>query len=285
MGGANNICSDKTGTLTMNQMTVTHLWKGNFVEFNTDHQSYQTQKYFPSINHSSLFFECGACNTHGSIKNTNATERAIINILKKFDVDIEGLRNKHLEDQFIRFQFTSKRKKMSTILTSIRDNEHGYDKRLHIKGAAEIVLDSCSKYINADGDIVELTDQFKQEIIDTVIGKYAKDSLRTICLAYKDLKENEGGPTHELEDGVNKVVEMSELTCIAILGIRDVIRPEVPLNVKICQEAHIRVRMVTGDNKNTAIAIARECNIITSNHVDSVMEGPEFNKRVGGLKP
>jgi len=73
--------------------------------------------------------------------------------------------------------------------------------------------------------------------------------------------------THEDddEDGVNKVVEKFGLTCIAILGIRDIIRPEVPDAVETCQRAGIKVRMVTGDNKVTALAIAKQCKIITNN--------------------
>jgi len=67
------------------------------------------------------------------------------------------------------------------------------------------------------------------------------------------------------------------------LGIRDIIRPEVPDAVKTCQKAGIRVRMVTGDNKVTALAIAQECGIITGDHPDAVLEGPVFYDRVGGL--
>lgn len=97
---------------------------------------------------------------------------------------------------------------------------------------------------------------------------------------------NEGGHKHEddAEDGFNKEVEMNGgLICVGILGIRDVIRPEVPHAVEVCQKAGIRVRMVTGDNKVTALAIARECKIISEDHEDAVMEGPEFYRRVGGL--
>jgi Ca2+ transporting ATPase len=100
------------------------------------------------------------------------------------------------------------------------------------------------------------------------------------------LKPDEGGPTHEDDapDGFNKQVEIEGLTCIGILGIRDIIRPEVPEAVATCQKAGIRVRMVTGDNKVTAMAIAKECGIITNEDPDCVMEGPEFYEKVGGLK-
>jgi Ca2+ transporting ATPase len=125
--------------------------------------------------------------------------------------------------------------------------------------------------------------------LNEVIDEFAKKALRTICLAYKDLAPGEGGPTHEEEDEdkVNKVVERNGLTCLAIIGIRDIIRGEVPEAVNTCQKAGITVRMVTGDNKITANAIARECNIVTDKSFtenDAVMEGQAFYERIGGLK-
>ena len=206
-------------------------------------------------------------------------------MMDKFECNYPEMRNKHLKDPFIRFQFTSRRKRMSTILTDIDDNEYRYDKRLHVKGAAEIVLNTCSHYLNENGERIELTEAKKDEIINDVITKMAENALRTICLAYKDLKESEGGVTHEDddEDGINKVVEKMGLTCVSILGIRDVIRPEVPDAVDTCQKAGIKVRMVTGDNKVTALAIAKQCHIIGTDHRDAIMEGPEFYDRVGGL--
>lgn len=206
-------------------------------------------------------------------------------MLKQFGTDYQGMREQFLPDPFIRFQFTSRRKKMSTILQNIEDNESGYDKRLHVKGASEIVLGLCTHYINEDGEKNVLTDDIKALIVQETITKYANNALRTICVAYRDIEEEEGGANHEeeAEDGVNKVVEMNGLVCLGILGIRDVIRPEVPDAVKICQSAGIKVRMVTGDNKVTAMAIAKECNIISKDHEDAVLEGPEFYERVGGL--
>lgn len=86
-------------------------------------------------------------------------------------------------------------------------------------------------------------------------------ALRTICFAYKDLKPNEGGPEHDAMDidGVIHEVEREGFVLVAIVGIKDIIRPEVPYAVSQCQSAGITVRMVTGDNKITALAIAKEC--------------------------
>ena len=153
---------------------------------------------------------------------------------------------------------------MSTILTSITDNPNGYDKRIHMKGASEIVLGNCTKWMSADGTICDLDDSMKQHMLK-IIEEYAKRALRTICLAYKDLKANEGGPSHEdvseneeLKKHNIRKIEETGLICFAILGIKDVIRPEVPGAVLQCKSASIKVRMVTGDNKITAKAIAKE---------------------------
>lgn len=98
----------------------------------------------------------------------------------------------------------------------------------------------------------------------------------------------EGGATHEEDDieGVQKVVEKGDLTLIGLLGIRDIIRKEVPGAVALCRKAGITVRMVTGDNKVTALAIAKECKIVEEgdNMEMAVMEGKEFYEYVEGLK-
>ena len=104
----------------------------------------------------------------------------------------------------------------------------------------------------------------RSDLLET-INSYARKALRTICFAYKDLRPNDGGLNHEDDDpeGVIKAVEKEDYILIAIVGIKDIIRPEVPKAVKNCQNAGITVRMVTGDNKTTATAIARECGILT----------------------
>eukprot|EP00343_Euplotes_focardii_P007905 CAMPEP_0205819478 /NCGR_PEP_ID=MMETSP0206-20130828/1867_1 /ASSEMBLY_ACC=CAM_ASM_000279 /TAXON_ID=36767 /ORGANISM="Euplotes focardii, Strain TN1" /LENGTH=1118 /DNA_ID=CAMNT_0053113125 /DNA_START=29 /DNA_END=3385 /DNA_ORIENTATION=+ len=285
MGGANNICSDKTGTLTKNEMTVTNFWQGDEKILDVEDDTYVMGNYIPNAKTSKLFLEACACNTIGTSSEANATEKAMLKMLDKFECDYEEMRSKHLKEPFVRFPFTSRRKKMGSVLTEIDDNEYRYDKRLHVKGAAEYVLNTCSHYLNENGERVQLSDTKKDEILNEVITHFAKSALRTICLAYKDLKESEGGVSHEddHEDGINKVVEKMGLTCISILGIRDIIRPEVPDAVDQCQKAGIKVRMVTGDNKTTALAIAKQCNIIGTDHPDAVMEGPEFFDRVGGL--
>jgi len=76
----------------------------------------------------------------------------MIELIPRVNLDYKELREKYLGTTFVRFQFTSKRKKMSTVLSNIDDNEYSYDKRVHVKGASEIVLGNCSHWLNADGE-------------------------------------------------------------------------------------------------------------------------------------
>ena len=122
-----------------------------------------------------------------------------------------------------------------------------------------------------------------------MIGNYAHKALRTIAFAYKDLAEEEGGVNHDEKREGSKIfkIEESGLTLICIAGIKDIIREEVPEAVADCNRAGVRVRMVTGDNLTTAIAIAKECGILGEGEEDEhecvCMEGPEFNEYVGSL--
>lgn len=287
MGGANNICSDKTGTLTMNEMTVTNLWAGRQVSIKVNDKTLEWKDYFSNPKHILLMSQGMACNTVGTIKEASATEAAMLKFLVKLGTPLEDVRTRHLPLEFTRFHFTSKRKRMSTITENNGQTEFGYDRRVHMKGAAEQVLSSCNFYLNQDGEKVPLHDEMKSNLMQ-IITQYANQALRTICFAYKDLHENEGGATHQDMDegGVLRAIEKKDFIVISIFGIRDIIRPEVPGAVKTCMEAGITVRMVTGDNKDTAMAIAKECKIIDEHFAqnsDSVLEGPEFYERMGGL--
>jgi len=288
MGGADNICSDKTGTLTMNQMKVTNLWAGKDVEIpqtidhNTGKMTDLQWKNFFSQEHLTQLTHSLCCNTPES---ENATDKATIELIERFGGNVADVRRKHLPaENLIRFPFSSKRKRMSTVLENIGNG--GYDKRIHIKGASEIVLDSCSHYLDDQGMIREMTDQMKGSL-NNVITTYAKKALRTITVGFKDLSPGEHGQNHdEHEENPVKEVEKSGFTLIAILGIMDIVRPEVPDSVLKVQRAGVTVRMVTGDNLITAMAIAENCHIITKEEIGNpkfCMCGPELYELVGGL--
>jgi Ca2+ transporting ATPase len=295
MGGANNICSDKTGTLTKNQMTWTQIWIGGDYEIpNPDgdpEDKFEVGQF--GINNQqilNLFAQAVSCNTIGTNTDAQATELAMLKFIYRCNVDYHHQRQRYLPKEMLRFQFDSARKRMSTVveLEEGESTEYGYPKRIHVKGASEIVLGTCTHYLNSDGIKTVLDDQMSQQL-DQIIKSYAKNALRTIAFAYKDLKEDDGGPNHENKADNSKLydIELGDFTLICIAGIKDIIRDEVPGAVQQCNEAGVRVRMVTGDNKITAIAIAKECGIIYDGEEDEqcvCMEGPEFNEFVGGLK-
>jgi len=171
---------------------------------------------------------------------------------------------------------------MSTVLEGITGE--GYDRRLHIKGASELIVSCCSHYVNAEGEVIELSDEMKGEI-SNIIDTYAKQALRTICLAYKDIEAGQNGAKHDEGEQV-KDIELDGLILISILGIMDIVRSEVPGAVEKITRAGVMVRMVTGDNITTAMAIGVNCNIIKQENVGDTkicMEGPEFAKVTGGL--
>jgi Ca2+-transporting ATPase len=120
--------------------------------------------------------------------------------------------------------------------------------------------------IDQDGDVIPLSDARRKDIMDTIYS-FASDALRTLCLAFKDVDdfdENADSPS-------------SGFTLIIIFGIKDPVRPGVKEAVQSCITAGIMVRMVTGDNINTAKAIAKECGILTDDGI--AIEGPDFRNK------
>ena len=143
-----------------------------------------------------------------------------------------------------------------------------------------MVLQSCSNFQDFNGSIHPLEGKLKIEIEDA-IEKMAEQSLRTLAVAYKDFSEGVDLISKD-KKGVHDI-EKSGLTLLCLFGIKDIVREEVPGAVAKCEHAGIKVRMVTGDNKTTAKAIAMECNIYRPNTSDIIMEGMEFINSVGGV--
>ncbi|KYK55061.1 ATPase, P-type, calcium-transporting, PMCA-type [Drechmeria coniospora] len=151
--------------------------------------------------------------------------------------------------------------------------------RLYVKGASEILLAKCTETLrdpSADDSLAALTPDDTQTIT-RLIESYAMRSLRTIGICFRDFESWPPKPARRGGGGKDDVRfedVFQNMAFIAVVGIQDPLRDGVFESVKLCQKAGVVVRMVTGDNKITAQAIAKECGILQPNSV--VMEGPDF---------
>ncbi|MDO5523570.1 MAG: calcium-translocating P-type ATPase, PMCA-type [Bacteroidia bacterium] len=248
LGSTTVICSDKTGTLTQNKMTVVEGWTSdNPIDFKTTSDSGELNDDEKTLLNSSLLctdahlkiLPDGAHETAG-----DPTETAIVDIALNFNL------NKNEEDKkyprVAEAPFDSERKRMATV------NRMPEDKlRVNVKGGLDEVL-AVTTHILAQGNIREIT----EEDINTIRNendRMAKSALRVLAAAYKDIDE--------LPSEVNAETLENNLVFIGMLGMIDPARPEVIEAVKKCKTAGIRPIMITGDHKITAVAIADEIGI------------------------
>ncbi|XP_063303178.1 plasma membrane calcium-transporting ATPase 1 isoform X1 [Pelobates fuscus] len=282
MGNATAICSDKTGTLTMNRMTVV--------------QAFLAEKHYRKIPDaeslpenvldllvSGISVNCAYTSKilppekEGGLPRHvgNKTECALLGFLLDLKRDYQDVRNEIPEETLFKvYTFNSVRKSMSTVL---KNNDGSY--RMFSKGASEIVLKKCYKILRVNGEAQIFRPSDREDMIKRVIEPMASEGLRTICLAYRDFPAGEEEPDWENENEI-----LSRLTCIAVVGIEDPVRPEVPDAIRKCQRAGITVRMVTGDNISTARAIATKCGILHPGEDFICVEGKEFNRRIRNEK-
>ncbi|OMO90139.1 Cation-transporting P-type ATPase [Corchorus olitorius] len=266
MGSATSICTDKTGTLTTNHMVVNKIWTcGQTIKIEGKKSEDVLRSSIAggvfNILVQSIFQNTAAEVVKGSNGKNNIlgspTETAILEFGLLLGGDFKIHRK---ESEILKVEpFNSVKKKMS-VLVSLSDNG-GH--RALCKGASEIILKSCNKIINAAGKAEPLSEEQKKRITDVING-FASEALRTLCLAFKQVEDT---------SNVDSIPE-DNYTLIAVIGIKDPVRPGVKEAVKTCLAAGITVRMVTGDNINTAKAIARECGILTDDGL--AIEGPEF---------
>ncbi|KAA8541543.1 hypothetical protein F0562_022695 [Nyssa sinensis] len=272
MGSATTICSDKTGTLTLNQMTVVEAYVGR-KKIDPPEDVSQLDAVV-----SSLLNEGIAQNTTGSVfpakggggieVSGSPTERAIlgwgVELGMKFDVIRSASTLFHVSP------FNSEKKRGGVALRLTDSQVH-----IHWKGAAEIVLASCTGYLDTNGCLQSV--QKDKEFFKEAINGMAARSLRCVAIAYRSY-EKDNIPTDE-EQLEKWALPEDELVLLAIVGIKDPCRPGVKDAVKLCTDAGVKVRMVTGDNLQTAKAIALECGILNSDAdatEPNVIEGRAF---------
>ena len=212
----------------------------------------------------------------------NKTECGLLGFVQDLGEEYRAIRKRHPDSSFTKvFTFNSARKSMSTVIPL---ETGGY--RIYTKGASEIILSKCAFILKDGGRPEKFSKPSRERCVKDVIEPMARDGLRTIAIAYRDFvpTKAEINQVH-IEPGAEpnwddeaKIVD--NLTCVCIVGIEDPVRPEVPEAIRKCQRAGITVRMVTGDNINTARAIATKCGIIKPGDGYIVMEGKDFNRAI-----
>ncbi|KAM4740732.1 plasma membrane calcium-transporting ATPase 2-like isoform 4-T6 [Anableps anableps] len=278
MGNATAICSDKTGTLTMNRMTVVQAYVGDKhhkkVPEPDDINPGTLDTLINSISVNSAYTtKILSPEKEGGLPRHvgNKTECALLGLVLDLKRDYQPIRDEIPEEKMYKvYTFNSSRKSMSTVL---QNADGGF--RMYSKGASEIVLRKCSRILDAQGQPRVFKPKDRDEMVKQVIEPMACDGLRTICVAYRDFPTEAGEPNWDNENDI-----LNELTCIAVVGIEDPVRPEVPAAIAKCQRAGITVRMVTGDNINTARAIATKCGILLPGEDFTCLEGKEFNQQI-----
>ncbi|KAL9854818.1 LOW QUALITY PROTEIN: plasma membrane calcium-transporting ATPase 1 [Geothlypis trichas] len=276
MGNATAICSDKTGTLTMNRMTVV--------------QAYINEKHYKKIPEpeaipektmaylvTGISVNCAYTSKilppekEGGLPRHvgNKTECALLGLLLDLKRDYQDVRNEIPEEDLYKvYTFNSVRKSMSTVL---KNSDGSF--RIFSKGASEIVLKKCLQILSANGEPKVFRPRDRDDIVKTVIEPMASEGLRTICLAFRDFPRGEPEPEWDNENDI-----VTGLTCIAVVD-EDPVRLRYLICNKKCQRAGITVRMVTGDNINTARAIALKCGILNPGEDFLCLEGKDFNRR------
>jgi len=270
MGSATMICSDKTGTLTQNKMTV--------VEGYMCGNAFQVDNGVPTIDNPispealSLYHAAAKWNSSARVTvdpatgapkaNGNATECALLNLSSALGRNISDSDDVSKKD---RVPFSSV-DKHSAVIIKTGEGRHV----LVVTGAPERVVEKAVNVFNNNGAPTPLN---LKQFSDDQLGM-ARKGLRTVSICIKYISD---------EEAQTKVVDMkiSGLTVLCTLGLKDPVRPEVPGAVAKCQNAGITVRMVTGDNPETATFIAQECGILTDADKAAgkiVMTGPEFAK-------
>lgn len=263
LGSVSIICSDKTGTLTQNKMTVTTVY--------TNDSYIKESEFNLNENESKLLVDCMVlCNDATySEKNQTGDPTEIALLESSFKLNI--LKEK-LEKDFKRIDeipFDSDRKLMTTV--NLVDNNKA---RVFTKGALDSILSICNK-ISINGKLLDFTKEYKAKVLGNS-NIMSDKALRVLAFAYKDIsKEN------IVLDSLEK-----DLIFIGMVGMIDPPRLEVKDSIKLCKSAGITPVMITGDHKNTAFAIANELGIaenisqaITGHEIDKFKE-EEFNEKI-----
>ena len=293
MGNANNILTDKTGTLTKNQMELIAICTEGKIYYNLDYQKSDISKNTLDIlctsicENSTAFLEIDPITKLDVKKIGNSTECALLRFACYFGYSYQ--KNRIVENQILLYPFNSVRKRMTKVI-KLNDNIY----RIFFKGAPDYIKKEVTSVLINDGK-----GTFKgshAEVINKAINEFSANALRSVMLAYKDISaESFDKLKNECKDDLDKIENalFSDLIFIALCGIADPVRNDVAEAVRKCHNAGVKVRMVTGDSLQTARSIALKLGIVNENEIDekdqnykkyAIMTGNEFFNMIGGIE-
>ncbi|WP_394024361.1 cation-translocating P-type ATPase [Anaerococcus martiniensis] len=274
LGSTTAICSDKTGTLTQNEMTITKVFT-DFKEFDVDGSGYTPEgditlegetiadhdqiKLLMTV--ASLSNDANLIERNGLYEITgDPTEGAMLTLAEKWGIVQEDLNEAH--PRIDEIPFDSDRKMMTTF--------HEMDGTYYAmtKGAPDIMINNSSK-IMVDGKLEDFTEDMKKQVLEENT-KLAKQALRVMAYAFKPYETLEG------EELTTENIER-EMVFVGLTGMIDPPRPEAKAAVAECHASGIDVIMITGDYFETALAIAKELGI--AEHEDQAMQGSDLNNK------
>lgn len=303
LGATNVICSDKTGTLTQNKMTVERIYvdrqilrvTGGGYDPDGKFLKGDSEKEDPEVSGDDmhlrvLLLSAALCNDSNLYKEEDGwkirgdpTEAALVVAAAKAGFEKSELDSKY--PRLAEIPFSSESKRMTTFnkLDDFPGDVLDSELVAFSKGAPEVILGSCTK-IFLDGEIKTLTHGQKQEILEEV-KELADQALRVMAFSFRPFEE--GFSPEKISSGKIPVERAEEdMVFSGLTGMRDPPREEVKAAIRTCEDAGIKTVMITGDHKVTAAAIARELGILkendltlTGSELDS-LEEKEFEDRV-----
>ena len=294
MGGANYICTDKTGTLTKNEMNVFKVLtakskiqlketmevtnagaldknqetdlkiRENFETYFKNEKFWEQLKISIALNIDGQINQLENPDINGDMETCetkNKTDKAFIDFLYRFRVSISKERTKYISNKnyYKQIPFDSKRKRMTTF---IRHDLSKTGFRLYTKGGAERVKSYCTSYLDPETGVVKPLGDTERTFISDSIQEFNRQMLRSLYVCYKDIGQDEFDNAENYKDPSGVELDQSGLVFIACVGIRDSLRNGVKEAVAKCHSAGVKVIMVTGDNIVTASAIAKDCGIL-----------------------
>ncbi len=237
-GNINILFTDKTGTLTKGKLEVINILDGSFNEYKSESNLKRYKKYYDIVK-TSCVGNNDSSYSDKKIIGGNITDRAILGYFELDNI-------KYKKDNII--TFNSKNKYSITKINNVN----------YIKGAPEVLLSKCNSYYDKNGEIKKINNI---KLIENKLKDYTKNGIRVLlCMCNKNIK----------------IDDMNNSILVAIILIKDEIRKEAIEGVKMVNDAHIKTIMITGDNKDTAIAIGKEVGIYKQG--DIVLTSDELNK-------